>query len=162
MKTNFILTVCAASLLAFVAQIASAQQPPGANQLRSNQPSAGQPGGGPGGFGQPSGGSPGGPSGGAPGNAGPAGGAPGGPHRGGVVHQTTSVVAVIDLNYVMNNYVNAKKQVEDLQKAGMAADTELRKDNAEIEMLKEKLKDFKPGTDDFNAAKKKSRNGCPI
>ena len=34
------------------------------------------------------------------------------------------VVAVIDLNYVMNNYVKAKTIVEGLQKDGMAADTE--------------------------------------
>jgi len=59
------------------------------------------------------------------------------------------VVAVIDLNYVMNNYKKAKTIVQDLQKDGMAADTALRKDNAQIEALKEKLKDFKPGTPEF-------------
>jgi Skp family chaperone for outer membrane proteins len=59
------------------------------------------------------------------------------------------VVAVIDLNKVMNSYIKAKTIVEGLQKDGMAADTALRKDNAQIEALKEKLKDFKPGTLDF-------------
>jgi Skp family chaperone for outer membrane proteins len=59
------------------------------------------------------------------------------------------VIAVIDLNHVMNKYVKAQNLVEELQKDGMQADTQLRKDNAQIEALKEKLKDFKPGTGDY-------------
>jgi Skp family chaperone for outer membrane proteins len=64
-------------------------------------------------------------------------------------NQHGGMVAVIDLNHVMNKYVKAQSLVEELQKDGMAADTQLRKDNAQIEALKEKLKDFKPGTQDF-------------
>ncbi len=76
--------------------------------------------------------------------------APGSAQRPVVMGQSHGgVVAVIDLNHVMNKYVKAQSLVEELQKDGMAADTQLRKDNAQIEALKEKLKDFKPGTPDY-------------
>jgi Skp family chaperone for outer membrane proteins len=150
-KTTFLLTVCAASLLAFSAQQALAQQrptgppssgQPGTNQPTSNQPGSNQPGSNQPGAGQPGLGQPQGQP--------PVGGGPAGAQRhNGSPAMHNSVVAVIDLNFVMNNYINAKKQVDDLQKTGMAADNELRKTNAEIEMLKEDLKNFKPGTADY-------------
>ena len=141
MKTPFLFAVCVASLLAFSAQDLFAQQRP-----------AGQPPVGPAvriGATVRAGSTLGpraalragtAPSGSGIGNRRPV--AMGQPH-GGVI------VAVIDLNHVMNNYVKAQNLVEELQKDGMAADTQLRKDNAQIEALKEKLKDFKPGTPDF-------------
>jgi Skp family chaperone for outer membrane proteins len=153
-KTTFLLTVCAASLLAISVQDAFAQgRPNGAPP--SGQPGSGQPGGG-----QPGASQPGGPSGLGQSQLGqvstgptqgqpPAGGGAGAPRHNGGAPMQHSVVAVIDLNHVMNNYVNAKKQVEGLQKDGMEADTNLRKDNAQIEALKEKLKDFKPGSPDY-------------
>jgi Skp family chaperone for outer membrane proteins len=133
-KTTFLLTVCAASLLAFSVHDALAQQPPtgppSANQLRGGQPATGQ-----GALSQP-------------GATQPAGAA----HHAGSGAAHHAVVAVIDLNYVMTNYVNAKKQVEDLQKAGMTTDAELRKTNSEIENLKERLKDLKPGSEPYKRA----------
>ncbi|HTU26878.1 MAG TPA: OmpH family outer membrane protein [Pirellulales bacterium] len=145
MKTPFLSALCVASLLALSAPDAFAQQrAPGQSSPGFQSPS-GQPGGlgssaGSGGLSQPS-------SGGAPANFGATSGMGGA--RPVMGQATPGVVAVIDLNHVMNNYVKAKTMVEDLQKDGMAADTQLRKDNAQIEALKEKLKDFKPGTADY-------------
>jgi Skp family chaperone for outer membrane proteins len=153
-KTSIFSTVCAAGLLACAALAVHAQQPagpPSSNQLRSGQPGGGSGFAAGGGGGQPGQGGFGGGAG-----AGVAGGQPQGPPTGGGAPRQNSgapvrgaVVAVIDLNNVMNNYVTAKKQVEDLQTAGMAADTELRKANNDIEKLKEQLKDLKPGSGDF-------------
>ncbi len=153
MKTTIFSTVCAASLLALSAQDVHAQQRRPASSFGSTairparcrpirlrgwrwqwRPARASGFGGPAGDGR--GGQP--RVGGGLGRPAPA--------MGPMQH---SVVAVIDLNHVMNNYVNAKKQVEGLQKDGMAADTNLRKDNAQIEALKEKLKDFKPGSPDY-------------
>ena len=59
------------------------------------------------------------------------------------------VVAVVDFERLMTNYVRAKHIREMIRKDKENAETTIRKETAEIEKEKEKLKDYKPGRPEF-------------
>ena len=152
MKTPFLFAVCVASLLAFSAQDLFAQQRPlgppagpASSGLTAVWAAAAE-------WIQP-----------------PSGTVRAGHRRrrkrspGGRWAKAAGVVAVIDLNHVMNNYVKAQDaSSKNCKRTAWPPTPNLRKDNAQIEALKEKLKDFKPGTPTSSGGKKRSRNGCPI
>ncbi len=75
--------------------------------------------------------------GGAPGASGPNGGNP------------NSVVALVDFERLMTNYVRSKYVRDQIRKDKEAAEQQIRKESAEMEKEKDKLKEYKPGRPEF-------------
>jgi Skp family chaperone for outer membrane proteins len=60
-----------------------------------------------------------------------------------------SVMALVDLERMMNNYVRAKYVRDQIRKDKEAAEAAIRKESQEMEKEKEKLHEFRPGSREF-------------
>jgi Skp family chaperone for outer membrane proteins len=59
-------------------------------------------------------------------------------------------VAVIDVSYVFKNHTRFQGQMEGMKKDVEAAEEALKKERDRIQKLMDKMKDYKPGTADYN------------
>ncbi len=58
-------------------------------------------------------------------------------------------VATVDIAYIFKNHLGFKAQIEQMKRDAEAAEDTLKKEQALLKQMVEKLKEFKPGTPDF-------------
>ena len=63
----------------------------------------------------------------------------------------TQLVALVDFDRLLMNYVRSKYIRDQIRKDREAAETQIRNESKEVEKEKEKLREFKPGTPQFKA-----------